>query len=208
MPAAAVDFEKWSNALHSMLETHLDADELERRRTVAKDVEPLYQRHSDYLQKKGQLIMRSFAQVGFMENEKKNCMRQGVVSLQNDEGVWKKSFLLLKKFVATYHESGKSYKKGFINLKLARVERSAKSAKRFKIITPMCVYSIKVRQCAVWCVRRLTLALFGRLATRLTPTTGFQQSLLLRRARARMTARRILWANWTMCLCPPSQSRT
>lgn len=49
--------------------------------------------------------------------------------------------MLLKPFGATYHESGKSYKQGFINLKLARVDASTKSSKRFKVeICFICVF--------------------------------------------------------------------
>ncbi len=53
--------------------------------------------------------------------------------MQSDGGEWKSTFVMVKPFLATYHESGKSYKKGFINLKLARVEPSSKSGKRFKV---------------------------------------------------------------------------
>lgn len=53
--------------------------------------------------------------------------------MQSDGGQWKSTFVLVKPFLATYHESGKSHKKGFINLKLARVESSSKSGKRFKV---------------------------------------------------------------------------
>lgn len=145
VPAASGDFDQWSSALHSLLETHLDPDDLERRKQLAKEIEPVYERHVEYNQKKGQLILSALSHVGFMENEKKNCVRQGVLKMKSDSGEWRKTFVLLKPFGATYHESGKSYKKGFINLKLARVDASTKSPKRFKIITPMATYAFKAR---------------------------------------------------------------
>ncbi len=132
VPASNGDFEQWSSALHSLLETHLDPADLEERNRLAKEIEPVYERHSDYLQKKGHLILSALSHVGFLESEKKNCVRQGTVKLKNDSGDWRKTFILLKAFGASYHESGKSYKKGFINLKLARIETGSKSLRRFK----------------------------------------------------------------------------
>jgi len=145
IPSSNGDFDQWSSALHSLLESHLDPSELEERRRMAKDVEPVYERHEEYLQKKAHLILGALSHVGFLENEKKNCVRQGVIKMKNDSDDWRKTFVLLKAFSATYHESGKSYKKGFINLKLARIETSAKSDRRFKVFTPMATYSFKAR---------------------------------------------------------------
>lgn len=146
VPASKSDFERWSSALHSLLENHLDAADLERRQELAKGIEPIYTRHTEYMQKKGALMLHALGNVGILENEKKNSVRQGVMKLQADgDGGWKKTFVLIKPYVATYHESGKSYKKGVINLKLARVEASAKSTRRFKVITPMATYCWKAR---------------------------------------------------------------
>jgi hypothetical protein len=145
VPASNGDFDMWSSALHSLLETHLSPEDLEERRNIAREVEPIYERHHEYLQRKGDLILGALSNVGFMENEKKNCIRQGVMKMRNERDEWRKTFLLLKPFGATYHESGKSYKKGFINLKLARIELGSKSQRRFKIITPMATYAFKAR---------------------------------------------------------------
>ena len=145
VPASNGDFDMWSSALHSLLETHLSPEDLEERRNIAREVEPMYERHLEYLARKGDLILKALSNVGFLENEKKNCIRQGVMKMRNESGEWRKTFLLLKPFGATYHESGKSYKKGFINLKLARIETGSKSDRRFKIITPMATYSFKAR---------------------------------------------------------------
>jgi hypothetical protein len=145
VPASNGDFEQWSSALHSLLESHLDPHELEERTRMAKEIEPVYERHAEYLQKKGHLILAALAHVGFLESEKKNCVRQGTIKMKNDSGDWRKTFILLKAFGATYHESGKSYKKGFINLKLARIETGSKSLRRFKVITPMATYTFKAK---------------------------------------------------------------
>ncbi len=77
VPASASDFERWSSALHSVLETHLDNDDLENRRRIAAEVEPLYQRQQEYEAKKASVILHALSNVGFMEKEKKNCVRQG-----------------------------------------------------------------------------------------------------------------------------------
>lgn len=147
-----------------MLETYLDPEELEQRKKMAEDVEPMYEKHMEYQQKKEAMILAALSNQGFYENEKKNCIRQGVVQMKNETGEWKKSFILLKPYGATYHESGRHFKKGFINLKLARVESSSKSQKRFKIITPMATYNIKARHevdCEDW-IAALTAACQGK----------------------------------------------
>jgi hypothetical protein len=46
--------------------------------------------------KKGQLILHALGNVGFLESEKKNCIRQGVMKMKNDAGDWRKTFILLK----------------------------------------------------------------------------------------------------------------
>lgn len=145
VPASASDFEQWSSALHSLLETHLDSADLERRREMSKEVEPIYQRAIEAQQKKGSLILAALGHAGMMDSAKKDAIRQGVLKMQSDSKEWKKTFFLLKPNLATYHESKKHHKKGFINLKLARVEIDAKSEKRFKIITPMATYTLKAR---------------------------------------------------------------
>ena len=96
IPASNGDFDQWSSALHSLLENHLDAADLEERRRLAKEIEPMYERHEEYQAKKGQLILHALGNVGFLESEKKNCIRQGVMKMKNDAGDWRKTFILLK----------------------------------------------------------------------------------------------------------------
>jgi hypothetical protein len=61
IPASNGDFDQWSSALHSLLENHLDAADLEERRRLAKEVEPIYERHEEYQAILGFVLFDFFA---------------------------------------------------------------------------------------------------------------------------------------------------